>query len=69
MNYARHKKVSVFENKILMLGALLALFLSMGQVSASETKNLPSAKPEKVGMSSDRLEWMTALVERYIENM
>ena len=64
MNYARHKKVSVFENKILMLGALLALFLSMGQVSASETKNLPSSKAEKVGMSSDRMARMTALGER-----
>lgn len=68
MNYARHKKVSVFENKILMLGALLALFLSMGQVSASETKNLPSSKAEKVGMSSDRMARMTALGERYVEN-
>ena len=55
VDYVGLAKLSVMAKKFI-LGGLFALFLSTGRVSASETKNLPSAKPEKVGMSSDRLE-------------
>ncbi len=54
--------------KSLTLGILLSLILTAGQSLASDTQNLPAAKAEKVGMSSKRLERITALGDKYIEN-
>ena len=68
MNYTRRIELSGLPQKGFIRGLLLALVLLAGPASASETKDLPSSKAEKVGMSSDRLERMTALGERYVKN-
>ena len=68
MNYTRRLELSGLPQKGFIRGLLLALVLLAGPASASETKDLPSSKAEKVGMSSDRMERMTALGERYVNN-
>ena len=68
MNYTRRIELSGLPQKGFFRGLLLALVLLAGPASASETKDLPSSKAEKVGMSSDRMERMTALGERYVNN-
>ena len=68
MNYTRRIELSGLPQNGFIRGLLLALVLLAGPASASETKDLPSSKAEKVGMSSDRMERMTALGERYVNN-
>ena len=68
MNYTRRMELSGLPQNGFIRVLLLALVLLAGPASASETKNLPSSKAEKVGMSSDRMERMTALGERYVNN-
>ena len=68
MNYTRRSELSGLPQKGFIRGLLLALVLLAGPASASETKDLPSSKAEKVGMSSDRMKRMTALGERYVNN-
>ena len=48
--------------------SLFFLTITAGQASAADIQNLSAIKAEKVGMSSERLEGMIALGERYIEN-
>ena len=68
MNYTRRMELSGLPQNGFIRVLLLALVLLAGPASASETKDLPSSKAEKVGMSSDRMERMTALGERYVNN-
>ena len=68
MNYTRRMELSGLPQNGFIRVLLLALVLLAGPASASETKNLPSSKAEKVGMSSDRMERITALGERYVNN-
>ena len=68
MNHTRRIELSGLPQKGFIRSLLLALALLAGPASASETKDLPSSKAEKVGMSSDRMERMTALGERYVNN-
>ena len=68
MNYTRRMELSGLPQDGFIRVLLLALVLLAGPASASETKNLPSSKAEKVGMSSDRMERITALGERYVNN-
>jgi len=68
VNYTRRMELSGLPQNGFIRVLLLALVLLAGPASASETKNLPSSKAEKVGMSSDRMERITALGERYVNN-
>ena len=68
MNYLRNLEVNERGKTGLVTGLLIVLLSAAGQIAAAETKNLPATKAEKVGMSSDRMERMTALGNRYIEN-
>ena len=67
MNYTRCIELSGLPQKGFIRGLPLALVLLAGPASASETKVF-IIKAEKVGMSSDRMERMTALGERYVNN-
>ena len=68
MNYLRNLEVTERGKTSLVTGLLIVLLSAAGQIAAAETKNLPATKAEKVGMSSDRMQRMTALGNRYIEN-
>ncbi len=68
MNYLRNLEVNERGKTGLVTGLLIVLLSAAGQIAAAETNNLPATKAEKVGMSSDRMERMTALGNRYIEN-
>lgn len=60
--------INFYRNGLYVAGVALALALLPIGAHAAATKNLPAAKAEKVGMSSDRLARMTALGDRYIDN-
>lgn len=60
--------INFYRNGLYVAGVALALALIPIGAHAAATKNLPAAKAEKVGMSSDRLARMTALGDRYIDN-
>jgi len=50
----------------LIAGAFMVLSIGAGNANAAEP-GLPTAKPERVGMSAERLEKITALNRRYVE--
>ena len=60
--------INFYRNGLYVAGLALVLALTPIGAHAAATKNLPTAKAEKVGMSSDRLARMTALGDRYIDN-
>ena len=49
------------------LTVVLAVLLSIDRVDGVTLADLPMAEPEAVGMSSERLQRITATMQRYID--
>src|SRR5882672_11439445 len=57
------RRMSVMKVKVMLLGALLCLITSV----AVQAQSLPSAKPEQVGLSSERLQRITNTLKADVE--